>query len=151
MRQFLTIFLLLLIGAGCQVKEHSLPDEKNEPPEDKPPEYIQSPNDVINMHGHITNLEKFYEFLEHIQQGEKDRIRVVSYTTEGAPMIHDIKYDGDLIYSTYDSTRDGYGPGSINKSNCRSITARERDSRTEYVLEGCDNEYGEQTVLNVEK
>ncbi len=65
-------------------------------------------------------------------------------------MIHDLIFDGETIQSTYDSTRDGYGSGSIEQSTCESFIEKELEDKTEYMLEGCNNGVGEQTVLLVE-
>ena len=73
------------------------------------PDYIHSKDDVVDIQGEITHLEVFYSFLERVKQGEKSDIRLVTNTSEGAPMLHNLVFDGKSIQSTYDSTRDGYG------------------------------------------
>ncbi|CAM3807797.1 hypothetical protein METH109765_05750 [Mesobacillus thioparans] len=65
-------------------------------------------------------------------------------------MSHDLIFDGETLQSTYDSTRDGYGSGSIEKSTCERIVVKELKDKTEYVLEVCEIEGAEITVLLVE-
>jgi len=132
------IMLLTLVLAGCQNEEQTIPEEAADLP--YPPEYIQAPDDIVNMHGDITNLERFYDFIDHVEKGKNDKVRIVKYTTEGAPMIHDLEFDGTEIHSTYDSTRDGFGSRSIEEANCKGITVVKTDSRTDYVLEECSNQ-----------
>lgn len=45
----------------------------------------------------------------------QDKIRIVNYTTEGAPMLHDLVSDGTAIHSTYDSTETGMGLAVLKK------------------------------------
>ena len=148
MKKYIIIALILFIGAGCQPEEETIPEKAADLPE--PPEYIQAPEDIVDMHGDITNLERFFAFVEHVEQGEKDKIRIVNYTTEGAPMLHDLEFDGTEIHSIYDSTRDGYGPGSIEEASCKGVTVVKRDSRTDYVLEECSNQKEDLTILVLE-
>lgn len=65
------------------------------------PEYVQSPEDVVN-HGNITNIDKFFAFIENVNRGIEDKIRVVTYTEEGGPMLIDLEYDGEVIHSKTD-------------------------------------------------
>ena len=147
MKKLMIIALILFIGSGCQKDEQTLPKEITELPE-----YIQDPSDIVDMHGDIRNLEKFYEFIDHVEQGKKDVIRIVNYTEEGAPMLHDLKFVGKVIQSTYDSIRDGYGPGSIEEASCSGIAVMKTDKRTDYTLEECSNqEEKERTILVIEE
>nr|WP_285291727.1 DUF4362 domain-containing protein [Bacillus sp. ISL-35] len=134
------------MGSGCQKDEQTLPEIK-----EIPQDYIQSEDDVVDIQGEMTNLEVFYSFLNRVKQGQKSEIRVVTHTTEGAPMLHDLVFDGENIQSTYDSTRDGFGYGSIEQSTCERVVEKVLGDQTEYVLEGCNNGDGEKTVLLVEK
>ncbi|WP_214783373.1 DUF4362 domain-containing protein [Bacillus sp. ISL-45] len=148
MKRFRFLILLIFVLTGCQPEEQAIPEEAADLPE--PPEYIQAPDDIVDMHGDITNLERFYTFVEHVEQGEKDKIRIVNYTTEGAPMLHDLEFDGTEIHSIYDSTRDGYGTGSIEEVTCKGVTVVKRESRTDYVLEECSNQKQDVIVLVIE-
>lgn len=71
--------ILLFILSGCQSNEINQGNES--PPTTKQnniPEYVQSPEDVVNMHGDITNIDKFFVLTENVNQGIEDKIRVVT-------------------------------------------------------------------------
>lgn len=140
-----SITLLTIVLAGCEAKEQTQIEENIN---NEPSEYIQDPSDIVDMHGDISNLDKFYEFVDHFEKGQKDKIRVVKYTTEGAPMLHDLEFDGAVIHST----RDGFGPGSIEEANCKGIAVLKTGTRTDYLLEACSNqEESELTILVIDE
>jgi hypothetical protein len=142
------ILLIIFVLTGCQTEEQVIPEKAADPPE--PSEYIQAPDDIVDMHGDITNLERFFTFVDHVEQGQKDTIRIVNYTTEGAPMLHDLEFDGSEIHSTYDSTRDGFGTGRIEEVTCKAVTEMKRDSRTDYVLEECNSHKEDLIILVID-
>jgi hypothetical protein len=74
------VFILLILISGCS--------------------YNPSDEDIVDSHGEITNLEKFMKFVENVNQGIEDKIRVVRYTIEGDPMLHDLDFDGKTNVST---------------------------------------------------
>ncbi|QUG40052.1 DUF4362 domain-containing protein [Psychrobacillus sp. INOP01] len=132
----LCILFIALIFAGCQNEENSantIGEQNNVP------DYTPSSEDVVDMHGEIENKERFEEFLNNVEKNQKDSIRVVSYTTEGDPMLKDLEYDGGVIKYTTDTRRDKFGVGSISNTSCTSVEVVETTERTDYLLEGCDN------------
>lgn len=147
-KMFAIIGAFLFILTGCQSYEnhqgYEAPEETNQT---NVPEYVQSPGDIVNMHGDITNVDTFYTYLESVDQGIEDEIRVVTYTTEGDPMLHDLEYDGEVIHSTTDTRRDAFGSGSVNKATCESIEKKESEERTEYVLSDCDQSNRDNMIL----
>ncbi|MBA2875780.1 MULTISPECIES: DUF4362 domain-containing protein [Anoxybacillaceae] len=110
-------------------------------------EYEPSKDDIVNKHGDITNLGKFMQFVENVNRGKEDKIRIVAYTVEGDPIIQDLEYDGESITLITDTTRDKFGSGSINTSTCKSIKIEKTQERTDYLLDGCDQESTENIVL----
>ena len=132
----LCILFIALITAGCQ-NEENLANTTGK--QNNVPDYIPSSEDIVDMHGEIENKERFEEFLDNVGKDQKDSIRVVSYTEEGDPMIHNLEYDGAVIKSTTDTRRDKFGEGSINNTSCTSVETVETKERTDYILEGCDN------------
>jgi hypothetical protein len=131
MKKAIWFMLILLFISGCS--------------------YNPSDEDIVNTQGEITNLEKFIKFVENVNQGREDKIRVVRYTTEGDPMLHDLEYDGEIITSTTDTTRDEFGNGSVNKATCKSIDIKETDERTDYTLSGCDKTNRDNSILVIWK
>lgn len=98
-------------------------------------EYIPSDEDIVSMHGKVTNANRFNLFLKHVQKAEFDEIRIVHYTVEGDPILHDLIYNGNEIHSTLDTRRDKFGEGEIGSTICKSIV----ESKSEYVLKDCKN------------
>lgn len=96
---FLALLFLAFIISGCQSNITT--------------DYEPESGDILDEHGDITNLDKFNAFVDHVQQGKKDKIRIVHYTIEGDAILQDLDFDGKSIHSTFDSTRDEYGSGSI--------------------------------------
>ncbi|KZZ84688.1 DUF4362 domain-containing protein [Bacillus sp. SJS] len=111
--------------------------------------YSPSDRDVINKHGEIKNLELFMDFKENAEKGIKDKIRIVSYTTEGDPMIQDLEFDGKVIKSRFDGTRDQFGKEEVTYASCKTIEKSEQQESTEYILKQCGKDNGESTVLTI--
>lgn len=132
---FIFVIFMFLI-AGCQNTDQSTNSIQKQ---NDVPDYIPLSEDVVDLHGEIKNTERFKEFLNNVDYGLKDNIRVVRYTTEGDPMLHDIEYDGEIIKSTTDTRRDKYGEGMINTTTCTSFEVVETNERTDYILDGCEN------------
>ncbi|WP_273130917.1 DUF4362 domain-containing protein [Metabacillus sp. HB246100] len=136
MRNFLFSFLFVFLLAGCQTHDQV---NENELSRGVSSDYIPSVEDIVDSHGDIRNLETFFTYLEKVSEKVPETIRVVKYTTEGAPIIHDLAYDGEnRIISTIDSTRDEFGKGDISRAICNSIEKEEMVDRTDYSLSGCD-------------
>lgn len=135
------IAILSFIVLGCKsngISQENTLDKDNNSDSEVVPDYKQSPEDVIDMHGDITNLDKLLTFSENVNRGKQDKIRIVSYTIEGDPILHDLEYDGNVINLTIDSRRDKYGSGSVETTICKSIEIEETEENTDYFLVGCD-------------
>ena len=76
--------------------------------------YSYGPNKAA-QNGDITtgttfiNSDKFYQFVQNVDNKQSDNIRIVAYSKEGEPSIKDLDYDGTLIHYTEDSTRKRLG------------------------------------------
>jgi Domain of unknown function (DUF4362) len=136
------LFLVMLVG-GCDEPGDQVEIEVGKP-------FTPASDDVVNRHGEIKNLDQFEAFFENVQNGKKDRIRIVRYTIEGDPILHDLEYDGDVIHSFEDSRRDTYGPGELTKMQCKKIEFTSSDRRSEYNLKECNKKEYNQTVLWIE-
>ena len=110
------------------------------PERPSPSAFTPDEQDIVDQYEEITNLARFEEFMEHVHNAEEDAIRIVVYTTEGAPILKDVRYDGSNIEYIVDTTRDGYGIPEIITANCKSIEKNETKDRTDYRLVGCDKE-----------
>jgi hypothetical protein len=138
----------ILLLSGCQTE----PQEKTKiEKQDKIFAFQPSSEDVVNKHGNIENVERFIIFLDNVKAGKRDKIRVVGYTEEGDPMLHDIEYDGELLHSTTDTRRDKYGSGKIDSTTCKEIEVEEKDERTDYTLSGCERINRDNSILVIWK
>ncbi|WP_421383276.1 DUF4362 domain-containing protein [Bacillus salacetis] len=122
----LSIVLLLFFLTGC--------------------EYSPSKHDVVNTHGHIENLRLLEDFVEDVSMNKDSEVRVVNYTDEGDPIIHDLTYSNDEIASKIDTREDEFGTQVVMEDVCESINKIEKNNHTVYQLEGCE---GSQDVLQV--
>ncbi|MBS2968075.1 DUF4362 domain-containing protein [Metabacillus sp. KIGAM252] len=113
--------------------------------------YIPSGRDVVNTHGEVKNHERLLDFISHSEKGVKDKLRVVSYTTEGDAMLQDLEFDGKLIKSRYDSTRDQYGDGDVTYASCKTIEMKEHEEELEYKLTMCGKDNSEMALLTISK
>ncbi|WP_129692252.1 DUF4362 domain-containing protein [Gottfriedia acidiceleris] len=107
------------------------------------PDYKPAVDDVIDTHGEVKNKSKFLTFLDHVKKGEPDQVRVVHYTTEGDPILHDLHYNGKEIYSTVDTRRDNFGDKKIYATICKTIVETELN----YVLTSCKDSTHDTSIL----
>lgn len=122
MKKTIWFMLILLLMTGCS--------------------YNPSDEDIVDT---------FMKFVDNVSQGTKDKIRIVRYTTEGDPILHDLEYDGKIITSTTDTTGDKFGNGNVSTTTCKSIDVKESDGRTDYDLIGCDQTNRDNSILVVRK
>ncbi len=64
-----------------------------------------SNNDVIYTTNTSYNYDRFLEFLNNVNSGKPDKIRIVYYGFEGQILISILQYDGNIIRITFDATR----------------------------------------------
>ncbi|OXS76322.1 hypothetical protein B1B04_04915 [Lysinibacillus sp. KCTC 33748] len=130
----LSIFLL-----GCQQES-----EINNLKKSSHPEEAMKNGDVVNVHGKISNLDKFENFIKNAKKGVKDDVRITMYTIEGDPIFYNLNYDGNEIQYTYDDSQDGYaGSGKgIKSTSCSNLESRNNDEG-EYYLSGCSSVVGD--------
>lgn len=145
---FLLLFLGLLFISGCKGEQKST--DIYVYPDNMPLPYIKVPEDIVDMHGELENKERFDEFLLNVEQGIEDSIRVVRFTTEGAPILYEYDFDKEIIKLKIDSTRDGFGQKEIIHTSCNAIKVDETSNRTSYNLKGCNPKIEDSTILVIE-
>jgi hypothetical protein len=130
-----------MVLLGCQQESES---ETNNPKKPYSSEEAIENGDVVNRHGEISNLDKFENFIENVESGAKDEIRITMYTTEGDPIFYNLNYDGNKIQYTYDNSQDGYsGSGKgIESTSCFNLESRNTENGVEYQLSECSSEIG---------
>lgn len=101
-------------------------------------------DDIVNIHGKITNLERFYNFIKNVDSRTKDKIRITMYTVEGDPIFLNLNFDGKQIQYTFDDSQDGFaGPDKgIKSSTCSDLEINNSENGVEYFLSGCSSEVG---------
>ncbi|WP_033541799.1 DUF4362 domain-containing protein [Planococcus sp. CAU13] len=145
MKQLMVLLLVSgLILAGCQAGEEQASPAPPKTTEQEPAKSAFSPLpavDVIEVtsSGEAENLNRFYVFLESAEAKEPDHIQIRQFTTEGDPVTKDIKFDGSEFKSILDTSRDQYGPRGVAEAVCDELTVTETAERTDYQLEGCEN------------
>lgn len=105
-------------------------------------EQAEESGDVVIQLGEIRNRDKWKSFMKNVKRNQPDQVRVTTYTIEGGPIIHGLVYDGKIIQTTYDNSRDMYGSGEVETTNtCTGIgTMKDKPWRTFYILTGCEKE-----------
>ena len=102
--------------------------------------YTHTDEDIIDKLGEVTNLERFVDFLINVNGKLHDKIRIVSYTTEGGQILKDLVFDGNNIMYTIDSTRNYYGQQFVAATTCQSIEKTESSELTVYKINECEEE-----------
>lgn len=102
--------------------------------------FTPTEQDIIDKHSEITNLARFEEFFENVQQAKEDTIRIVAYTIEGDPIIKEVHFNGSEIEYTLDTTHDAFGQQAVSATNCQSVKKIETQEHIEYQIVGCENE-----------
>jgi len=94
-------------------------------------------DEIIDTHDSITNFSRFEAFLKNIQKQHADTIRITNYTIEGAPIFHDLLFDGSTINLVIDNSEDAYrGDGPTTYSfECQLISFNDNA----YILKNCNN------------
>ncbi len=89
------------------------------------------------------NYDIFEEFIKKYNNKESAHLRMIKYTTEGNPIIYDIKYDveNDKIVILYDNTRDFYGTKEIEIYSYERI-----DEYNNSYWVACNGELTKETV-----
>lgn len=128
----------------------SIPDNPKKPYRSE--EAIKN-GDVVNIHGEISNLEKFESFIDNVGAKKKDNIRITIYTTEGDPIFFNLQYDGKNIQYTFDNSQDGFAGEDKGKQSttCSKIEKKGADTGVEYYLSGCSSDVGNTFYFNVPK
>ena len=95
-------------------------------PQEYKSETAVSNGDVVDIHGKVSNVDRFYAFLNNVEALKPDLIRITSYTIEGDPIIAVAYYDGKKIKYYSDNTRDAFGGGKgIHTLEADEITVEE--------------------------
>jgi hypothetical protein len=97
-------------------------------------EMARKNGDVVQSKYGVENIDHFYRFLKSIENMQKDRVRITSYTVEGDPIIKELAYDSAEIRITYDTTRDMFGPKEKKEYKTDKIISREGKGMIAYYF-----------------
>jgi len=110
--------------------------------------------DIVDLHGQVSNLDRLDKFINNIETGTKDKIRLTRYTEEGDPIYYDFTFDGNKVKYKYDNSNDKHGSSKIKSSDCMKMKKENEGSELEFKLEGCTGEnadFGNQFSFKVTK
>ena len=102
--------------------------------------YTHTDEDIIDKLGEVTNLQRFEDFILNVNAKQNDKIRIVSYTTEGGQILKGLLFDGNNIMYTIDTTRDQYREQLVAATTCQSIEKIESSELTVYKINECEEE-----------
>ncbi|KOP29358.1 hypothetical protein ADM98_10780 [Exiguobacterium sp. BMC-KP] len=96
-------------------------------------------NGDIIVQNDVTNSDRFESFLKKSTQGKSDQIRITAFTTEGDPVLYDVKYDGKSYQYTSDSSRDQFGTTDDDRKNevCKRLVKTTEKEQSVYTLRQC--------------
>ncbi|ASK64167.1 hypothetical protein CFK37_19440 [Virgibacillus phasianinus] len=99
---------------------------------------------VFSNDGEISNLDKLGEFIEKVENGEENKVRIVRYTTEGDPIFHTLDYNGENIKYIYDDSQDEYAGSNkeVKSTTCADLESKENKNKVEYHLTDCSSGFG---------
>ncbi|MFX4304529.1 DUF4362 domain-containing protein [Exiguobacterium sp. A1_3_1] len=96
-------------------------------------------NGDIIVQNDVTNSDRFESFLKKSMQGKSDQIRITAFTTEGDPVLYDVKYEGKSYQYTSDSSRDQFGTTDDDRKNevCKRLVKTSEKEQSVYTLRQC--------------
>ena len=120
----LIVCLLCLAGCGKYTMEEA---KKN--------------GDII-VQKDVANSDRFESFLKNSTQGKSDQIRITAFTTEGDPVLYEVKYDGKSYHYTSDSSRDQFGTTDDDRKHdiCQQLNKTSDKKQSIYTLRKCAEE-----------
>ncbi|WP_410501348.1 DUF4362 domain-containing protein [Exiguobacterium acetylicum] len=117
----LALCILFLVGCGKYTMEEA------------------KENGDIIVQKSVENIDRFESFLNKSKQGKSDQIRITAYTTEGDPVLYDVKYDGESYRYSSDSSRDQFGSTDDDRKNevCQLLDQTIVKQEAIYTLSKC--------------
>ncbi len=151
MRKLLIILLLVLMGA-CTAKPLTDTDRYVKMratlakiPSFYPFQDATSDHYLVNLATppYIMNKPTLVSFTEKIAKGLSAELLVVTYTDEGDPILTIVQYDGKAFLAIRDTTRDKFGPKTIEEFKFKKWIMFKENNRTSYHLFHTDVTYAQ--------
>ncbi|WP_052158880.1 DUF4362 domain-containing protein [Halobacillus sp. BBL2006] len=139
MNRWVVILLFLFVmgcGTDAVVEEFQQEADREEVPVSDLKDNAHTPDSPEGnlIKNELENQRKLDAFMEKVTGGVPADVRIVRYTTEGAPIYTDLSFDGEKIDFKRDTRRDKNGNGGIIKRTCKSIKKEKTQGRTTYFL-----------------
>ncbi|GEL76085.1 DUF4362 domain-containing protein [Tenuibacillus multivorans] len=109
--------------------------------------YSPDKDDIVNEYGKVTNIVAFQNFIDNVKNDKEDKIRIVNYTDEGDPILHDVNYNGEAFISKLDFSRDKYSSGGTSTVTCKSLDIEGKEETKIYKLIECNQDNSQPTLL----
>ena len=131
MKKVILLLFFLLLVSGCGFKP--------------------SDEDIVSRNSPgITNYNTFLKFVENVEQGREDEIRIVTYMTERDPILSDLEFNGGTITYTRDTSRADSKGGINDTVACKSIEVEDTIyNTTVYYVDECEETNLSTKILEV--
>jgi len=100
------------------------------------PERAISNGEVVNLHGKVSNLKEWTQFVKQVRKGKPSEAHLTTYTFEGEPIFQYLIYDGEVIQFTFDNTKDNFGTPIRSTAFCKNL---DEDDGV-FTLSKCDRD-----------
>lgn len=94
------------------------------------------------MNGPVYNFSSFELFLDNVEVGQSDSVRIANYTLEGEPTLYNLTFDGSSIDLKIDRSKNnnrGNDPVKVNMT-CTDLVTEAGQQVLTYTLEGCNQD-----------
>lgn len=145
----LCVFLLVSCSNSNALNEEAINNDDWETPAVQTTEQYAEQGYIVREYHKVTNFAEMKRFMKNANDQQPDKIRSVVFTIEGAPIFHQVVYDGKHFSYVYDETLDGFGgmEEGIIKGTCSDFAKVEKERGTSYRLTGCTGELEALEVL----
>ena len=94
--------------------------------------------------GSIENVDKLEEFIENVEKGKVDHIRIVRRTIEGDPIFDTLRYNEKMITYIHDDSHDEFGGSEKEKEpvTCLGLDSKKSEIGKKYFLTTCSSTVG---------
>lgn len=136
MRPAVGILLAAIVATACSsspVGTHTTTGAK-----------MQMSDDITVKGNQLPDPGRFQFFLQSVEKGNPDHVRIIQTTVEGDPVYQDLRFNGKTIEYTFDTSEDKFAGSGRGKhsTTCKGFKAQKNERGTEYVLEGCGSAIG---------
>ncbi|NLI91244.1 MAG: DUF4362 domain-containing protein [Peptococcaceae bacterium] len=132
------LFIMFLLLPACTSLSTSIPASYNS-------DLAVKNGDVVDVHGRTYNVEKLDAFIDAVNNRQKAKVQIISYTVEGDPIARILEYDGRMINYTYDNSMDkfaGRDKGIMQRKMVKAIKEESQGKVNYYLVDDLENKTG---------